>query len=90
MFFCCGKARVLTEKEIVNTLGHLKRLDRLIIGEKDIRIVDFKSSREGEDRHIEQVRDYMKIVATMYPEKTVKGWLVYLDSGDVEEVTSNL
>ena len=89
-FFCCGKARVLTEKEIVNTLGHLKRLDRLIIGEKDIRIVDFKSSREGEDRHIEQVRDYMKIVATMYPEKTVKGWLVYLDSGDVEEVTSNL
>ena len=34
-------------KEIVNAHGHLKRLDRLIIGEKEIRIVDFKSSREG-------------------------------------------
>lgn len=85
-FFYCGKAQVLTEKEIVNTRGHLKRLDRLIIGEKEVRIVDFKSSREGEDQHVEQVRDYMKIVATMYPGKTVKGWLVYLDSIEVEEV----
>jgi exodeoxyribonuclease V beta subunit len=85
-FFYCGKARVLTEKEIVNTQGHLKRLDRLIIGEKEIRIVDFKSSREGEDQYAEQVRDYMNIVATMYPGKTVKGWLVYLDSWEVEEV----
>lgn len=88
-FFHCAKAQVLTEKEIVNAQGHLKRLDRLIIGEKDVGIVDFKSSREGEDQHVEQVRDYMKIVATMYPGKTVKGWLVYLDSGDVEQVTSN-
>ena len=85
-FFHCGKARVLTEKEIVNTQGHLKRLDRLIIGEKEVRIVDFKSSREGEDQHAAQVRDYMKIVATMYPGKTVKGWLVYLDEMEVEEV----
>ncbi|HCI44703.1 MAG TPA: hypothetical protein DE315_04130 [Candidatus Omnitrophica bacterium] len=85
-FFHCGTARVLTEKEIVNTQGHLKRLDRLIIGEKEVRIVDFKSSREGEDQYIEQVRDYMKIVATMYPGKMVKGWLVYLDEMEVEEV----
>ncbi|MBI3618282.1 MAG: UvrD-helicase domain-containing protein, partial [Candidatus Omnitrophica bacterium] len=85
-FFYCGKAQVLAEKEIVNTHGHLKRLDRLIVGEKEVLIVDFKSSREGEDQHVEQVRDYMKIVATMYPGKMVKGWLVYLDSGEVEEV----
>ena len=85
-FFYCGKAQVLTEKEIVNTQGHLKRLDRLIIGEKDVGIVDFKSSREGEDQYAEQVRDYMNIVATMYPGKTVKGWLVYLDSIEIEEV----
>ncbi len=85
-FFHCAKARVLAEKEIVNAHGHLKRLDRLIIGEKEVRIVDFKSSREGEDQHVEQVRDYMKIVATMYPGKTVQGWLVYLDSWEVEEV----
>ena len=87
LFFHCGKAQVLTEKEIVNAQGHLKRLDRLIIGGKDIRIVDFKSSREGEDQYIEQVRDYMKIVTMMYPGKTVKGYLVYLDNFEVKEVT---
>ena len=85
-FFHCGKAQVLTEKEIVNTQGHLKRLDRLMIGEKEVHIIDFKSSREGEDQYAAQVRDYMKIVATMYPGKTVKGWLVYLDEMEVEEV----
>ncbi|MBI5150023.1 MAG: UvrD-helicase domain-containing protein [Candidatus Omnitrophica bacterium] len=85
-FFHCGKAQVLTEKEIVNTQGHLKRLDRLIIGEKDVRIVDFKSSRDGGEQYVAQVRDYMKIVATMYPGKAVKGSLVYLDSIEVEEV----
>ncbi len=85
-FFHCGKAQVLTEKEIVNTHGHLKRLDRLIIGEKEVRIVDFKSSREGEDHYVEQVWDYLKIVATMYPGKTVKGWLVYIDEMEAEAV----
>ena len=86
LFFHCGKALVLTEKEIVNTKGHLKRLDRLIIGEKEVRIVDFKSSREGGEQYVAQVRDYMKIVATMYPGKTVQGYLVYLDNIELEEV----
>lgn len=85
-FFHCGNAQVLTEKEIVNTQGHLKRLDRLIVGEKDVGIVDFKSSREGEGRYVEQVREYMTIVAAMYPGKTVKGWLVYLDEIEAKEV----
>ncbi len=85
-FFHCENAQVLTEKEIVNTQGHLKRLDRLIIGEKDVRIVDFKSSREGEDQYVEQVRDYMTIVAAMYPHKKVAGWLVYLDKLEVQEI----
>ena len=85
-FFHCGKALVLTEKEIVNTQGHLKRLDRLIIGEKEIHIIDFKSSRDGGEQYVEQVRDYMKIVAAVYPGKTVKGWLVYLDEMEVAEV----
>jgi exodeoxyribonuclease V beta subunit len=89
-FFHCGKAQVLTEKEIVNTQGHLKRLDRLLIGEKEVHVIDFKSSREGEDQYAAQVRDYMSIVATMYPGKTVEGYLVYLDSGDVEEINSNI
>ncbi|MBI5416299.1 MAG: hypothetical protein HZA29_05740, partial [Candidatus Omnitrophica bacterium] len=85
-FFYCGRSQVFTEKEIVDTRGHLKRLDRLIVAEKEIRIVDFKSSRDPEGKYADQVRDYMAIVGRMYPGKTVKGWLVYLDKLEVQEI----
>lgn len=85
-FFYGGQAQILSEKEIVDAQGHLKRLDRLIIGETDVSIVDFKSSSEGREEYIQQVHEYITIVGGMYPGKKVRGYLVYLDNIKVEEV----
>ncbi len=85
-FFECGEARVFTEKEIVDTKGHLKRLDRLILKDNEAWIVDFKSSQELQGEQRQQVREYINIVQGIDPERRVRGYLVYLDTMGVEEV----
>ena len=85
LFFECGEAQVFTEKEIVDAKGHLKRLDRLILKDNEAWIVDFKSSQEPQGEQRQQVREYINIVQGIYPERRVRGYLVYLDTMEVEE-----
>ena len=87
-FFYCDEAEVVTEKEIVNTFGHTKRCDRLIIREEEVWIVDYKSTRDVEGRDHEQIEEYKQIVKDIYPKKVIKGFLIYLDGQEVEEIIS--
>jgi len=85
-FFYCGDAGVFTEKEIVDRQGRLRRLDRLILKEDEAWIVDFKSSKDAREEYHLQVREYMEVIGEMYPEKAVKGYLIYLDRLEGEEI----
>ncbi len=77
---------VFTEKEIVTINGRVIRLDRLIIKDDEVWIVDFKSSEEDSFDHIEQIKNYKLAVSLIFPQKKVRGYLVYFDSQKVEEV----
>ncbi len=77
-FFYCEKAEVFTEKEIINAVGHTKRIDRLIITSEDVWIVDYKTGQDAEGRNAQQIEEYERILKEMYPDKKVKGFLVYL------------
>ncbi len=79
-------ADVKTEQDVVNAVGHPKRIDRLIIKKDEIIVVDYKSSAHPQDVYRDQVKDYCLIVREMYPKHRVKGYLIYLDSFKVEEV----
>jgi ATP-dependent exoDNAse (exonuclease V) beta subunit len=72
---------------VVNRQGHLKRIDRLIVDHAEARIVDYKSSAESGTAQQEQVREYMMIVKTLYPGRKVSGFLVYLDTLMIEQVS---
>jgi ATP-dependent exoDNAse (exonuclease V) beta subunit len=86
-FFYSTGAKVFCEKEVVNSFGDTKRIDRLIVSEKEIWVIDYKSSRsEATAGHQKQVREYMAIVGQIYPGKTAKGYLIYLDAAQVEEI----
>ncbi len=85
-FFCCGRALVFTEKEIVDKSGRTRRLDRLIVRDNEADIVDFKSSRDAAGQYERQVGEYIGILSAMYPRHKVRGYLVYLDKAEVEEV----
>ena len=104
LFYIDGE--VFNEKEIVDKHGHTKRIDRLIVTDKEVLIVDYKSARaakseerrgKGEEQkaksglnpYYQQVKDYMGVVGEMYPGRSVKGYLVYLDSLEVEEIKNS-
>jgi ATP-dependent exoDNAse (exonuclease V) beta subunit len=85
-FFSVGTDKLYLEKEIVDVRGDTKRVDRLIVKEKEVWVVDYKSSREASEKYIAQIREYIDIVKKLYPRKKVKGFLLYLNETKFEEV----
>ncbi|MEW5895188.1 MAG: UvrD-helicase domain-containing protein [Candidatus Omnitrophota bacterium] len=84
LFYTDGQ--VFTEKEVVDRYGHTKRIDRLIVRKDEAVVVDYKSTRLGGNLHQRQVRDYMDAVSGIYPDKKVHGFVLYLDSLELEEI----
>jgi len=85
-FFYCGRDQVFTEKEIVNQFGHTKRCDRLIIKKGEVWIIDYKSTKDAIELNREQVLEYKEILQQVYPNRVIKGFLIFLENREVEEV----
>jgi len=85
-FFHPLKAEIYAEKEIVNSLGQTKRIDRMIVSGEQVILVDYKSSKDERESGFGQMREYIRMVKQFYPKKTVKGYLVYLSDATQEEV----
>jgi len=85
-FFNIKNGSVYQEKEIILASGETERLDRLIVTTSEVLIVDYKSSRDFAEAHHQQVGNYIAAVKNIFPEHTVKGFLIYLDSAEAEEV----
>jgi len=84
--FYLSEGKVFCEKEVVDRYGNLKRVDRLIIKDKEAVIVDYKAAAKNEAEHRRQIKEYLQIFSAIYPEKSLKGFLVYLDDFSLEEV----
>ena len=85
-FFFVEDGTVWQEREIVDSAGLTKRIDRLVVKEKDVWVVDYKSARDDPGAHREQIKEYMRLIQDLYPERRVKGFLIYLDDLSVEQV----
>jgi ATP-dependent exoDNAse (exonuclease V) beta subunit len=85
-FFYLAGAEVFQEKEVVDRLGITKRIDRLIIREKEAWVVDYKTRQEPQLDYRQQVEEYKAIIKELCPKHVVKGFLIYLDELKVEEV----
>lgn len=79
IFYAAG-AKVENEKELINAKGETRRIDRMIVDRDGVRVIDYKSTKDGIESHKEQVREYVALLSELYPGKKVTGWLVYLDS----------
>ncbi|OGX27283.1 MAG: hypothetical protein A3D10_08645 [Omnitrophica WOR_2 bacterium RIFCSPHIGHO2_02_FULL_48_11] len=86
-FFYIQEGEVHTEQDIVNAQGHTKRLDRLIVKKDEVWVVDYKPSPDAQGRYQAQVREYMALLAEIYPKKKICGYLVYLDELEIERIT---
>ena len=71
---------ILREQDVAASNGRLYRLDRVIVDTETVTVVDFKTGNdEHHDDYQEQVRNYMAMLKDIYPSKTVKGALLYID-----------
>ncbi|MBU1122041.1 MAG: UvrD-helicase domain-containing protein [Candidatus Omnitrophota bacterium] len=85
-FFYVEKGIIYREKEIVNIYGDTRRIDRLIVKEKEVWVIDYKLTDDFCDKYRKQVKEYMDIVKDIYPGREVKGFILYIEEIRVEEV----
>jgi ATP-dependent helicase/nuclease subunit A len=91
-FFVVTDGDVYVEKEMVDTSGNTRRADRLIVKKEEVIIIDYKSAKASEasgasdDKYEKQILEYAAILRSIYPEKAIKGFLVYLDDLFISEV----
>jgi ATP-dependent helicase/nuclease subunit A len=85
--FFAPKGRVRCEYEVCDDHGDLLRIDRVIETESLVTVVDFKSHKpEDTSAYRAQVQRYMRVLAALHPDKSVEGWLVYVNRCEAEEV----
>lgn len=73
------------ELEVVDGDGELHRLDKVIVGEEGVEVLEYKTG-DPEGSHREQLKNYLKLFKEIFPQKAIKGFLLYVDHGFVEEV----
>ena len=76
----------ISEKSVVSAKAEAFRMDRIVISEGLIEIIDFKSGAEDPGKHADQVKNYVKLVSEIYPGKKVRGYLLYIEENKVVEV----
>jgi ATP-dependent exoDNAse (exonuclease V) beta subunit len=86
-FFLLPSERVFTEKEVLGTDGKVRRIDRLIVFDDRVEVIEFKWGEKREKEHRIQLEDYISLISQIFQDKPVKGFLIYLDAEKVEEVS---
>ncbi len=77
---------IFNEFEIADKSGALKRVDRLMLFEDKIYIIDFKTGEEYSAKHSKQINEYKQIISELYPSKNISCFLLYIDEDAVKEV----
>ncbi len=74
--------QIKKEWECSNSEGNLFRMDRVIVDENAVTVIDFKTGKEkgGEERDLLQVRRYIGILGEIYPGKKIEGMIANIDS----------
>jgi ATP-dependent exoDNAse (exonuclease V) beta subunit len=70
------------EQEVVDGEGRLFRMDRLIIDQDRVTVIDWKTGKETGE-HRAQMKNYLGILEGIYPGKAVEGLLAYVDLKEV-------
>jgi hypothetical protein len=75
---------VLNETTILIPTGEQYRPDRVIINGNEATIVDYKFGEKESKNHIQQVKQYMNLIAGMGYQTS--GFVCYVSLGKVEKV----
>jgi ATP-dependent exoDNAse (exonuclease V) beta subunit len=77
---------IYTEKEIVDGRGDVYKPDRIIVRYDFIDVIDFKTGETKSEDHVEQIRNYGRILEQLHPSMEVRKYLLYVDENRLETV----
>ncbi|MDR1511335.1 MAG: UvrD-helicase domain-containing protein [Endomicrobium sp.] len=74
---------IYNEKEIVDVNGEVFRIDKLIVDNNEVTIVDFKSSSYAKKSNEKQLQGYINLISEIYPDKKISAYIV-----DIEKIAT--
>ena len=76
------------EQDFSDSRGNLFRMDRVIFAEDRVSVIDYKTGidKEAEKEHISQLKNYIRILKEIYPEKNIEGVIAYVDLKEIRKV----
>jgi predicted Ser/Thr protein kinase len=78
----------MNEQEILISNGETQRPDRILIGENETIVIDYKFGKHDDAKYRKQVRDYMKNLEQIgLPDVT--GYIWYFKDNDIVQVNLN-
>ena len=79
---------VKKEQEFSDAGGNLFRMDRVIFEEDQLFVIDYKTGadKEAEKAYVSQLKNYMRILKEIYPDRKVEGVIAYVDLREIEKV----
>lgn len=75
--------QVLREREFVNEEGRVYRMDRVVIDQNRIILIDFKTGSPL-DFYAKQMENYKRMIQKLYPGRPINCFHAYVDSGRIE------
>ena len=77
-----GKYQVLNETQLLHPILGFSRPDRVMIGQDEVIVVDYKFGEMEESKYIRQVQRYVNSIREM-GYKSVSGYIVYMKTGKI-------
>jgi ATP-dependent exoDNAse (exonuclease V) beta subunit len=88
-YFRAMPGRVIRkEQDFSDPRGNLFRMDRVIFEEDQVSVIDYKTGtdKEAEKEYISQLKNYIRILKEIYPDKNVEGVIAYVDLKEMRKV----
>jgi ATP-dependent helicase/nuclease subunit A len=73
------------EQDFSDPRGNLFRMDKVIFEEDQVSVIDYKTGtdKKAEKEYISQLKNYMRILKEIYPDKNVEGVIAYVDLKEI-------
>ena len=75
--------KIYNEKEFVDRFGNTVRLDKLVIKDNEIDIVDYKTSIYDKEYIQKQMDNYRSVIKEIYPDKPIKCYIIEIEKNTV-------
>lgn len=77
--------KIYNEKKIITNKNKIYIPDRILENDKAVIVVDYKFGAKRSE-HKKQIKHYKKLLSNIFPQKEIKGLLLYIQDEDIVEI----